>query len=352
MGQSTWHRTRLHWRALTAATMLVALAAVAAVDARPAVAGTGSTDATRAGWADRPYQAMDLGFAATAASLSINDRGQVVGGNHLWQDGRLTSLGAPVGFNRFEAREINETGMVVGVSTAPDWVTRATVWHRGAFTTIELPGGMASYAISVNDLGTVFGGGDTTSPDQGFLWHRGKLTMLWHNNPYAAQTGINNWGDVVGEYEPTPGYPCDCRGYRWHRGVLTDLGDLGGEGLWPNQPADVNNRREIVGGALTTTEDRHAYLWRGGVIRDLGTLGGPTSSAVAISDRGEVIGHADTATGTRHPFRWQHGTMTDLTTLGLRPTDQVVDINSQGHILGLRDGRATLFVPAAGAAPW
>lgn len=350
MSQPTRSLPRLSRRTVTAAAVMVALALGVAVDARPATAGAAPAGTGPAGeaahirWAARPYQARDLGFTANAWSLSINDRGQVVGGNHLWQNGQLTSLGAPAGFDWFEAREINETGMVVGVSTAPDWLTRATVWDRGTFTTIELPGGLASYAVSINDLGTVFGGGDTTSPDQGFLWHRGKLTMLWHHNPYAAQTGINNWGDVVGEYEPTPGYPCDCRGYRWHRGVLTDLGDLGGEGLWPNQPADVNNRREIVGGALTTTEDRHAYLWRDGVIRDLGTLGGPTSTAVAISDRGEVIGHADTATGARHPFRWQHGTMTDLTTLGLRPTDRVVDINSQGHILGIRDGRATLFV--------
>ncbi|WP_326550741.1 hypothetical protein [Micromonospora sp. NBC_01813] len=68
------------------------------------------------------------------------------------------------------------------------------------------------------------------------------------------------------------------------------------------------------------------------------------SLAVAISDRGEVIGHSETATGASHPFRWHRGTMVDLTTLGLRPTDRVVDVNVWGHIVGIRDGRATLFV--------
>ncbi|MFV2083839.1 hypothetical protein [Micromonospora sp. LOL_021] len=130
----------------------------------------------------------------------------------------------------------------------------------------------------------------------------GHPAPLWHNNQYAAQIGINNWGDIVGEYEPTPsGFPCYCRGARWHRGVLTDLGDLGSDGAWSNRPADVNNRREMVGSSTTHDGNSHACLWRA-------------------------------------------GTMIDLTTLGLRATDEVVEINSSGQIVGIRDGRATLFV--------
>lgn len=328
-------------RRRVAAVIAVAVAVpIGAVVGPSSAAGSGAL----ADWAARPYQATDLGFAATGWSLAINDRGQVVGGGYRWQAGQLTPLGTPAGYRSFTAREINEAGTVLGNATTNSGISRATVWQRGTFTPIEIPDAGSSYAVSINDRGVVFGTAEVTSPSQSFLWHRGTLTMLWHNNGYAAQVGINNWGDLVGEYEPTPGYPCNCRGARWHQGVLTDLGDLGGEGLWPNQPADVNNRREIVGGALTAAQDRHAYLWRDGVIRDLGTLGGPTSTAAAISDRGEVVGHSDTATGASHPFRWHRGTMVDLTTLGLRPTDRVVDINIWGHILGIRDGRATLFV--------
>ncbi|WJK41798.1 hypothetical protein O7608_05115 [Solwaraspora sp. WMMA2056] len=354
MGQSlrTFPRTSPRVATVRVATVRVATVLVATlamsigVAVGPSAAGAGgpTADGAAASRTDRPYRAVDLGFAATEWSLAINDRGQVVGGGHLWQAGELTPLGAPDGFDRFHAAEINEAGMVVGNAITATGLSQVAVWHRGAFTTIEIPDAGSSYAVSINDLGVVFGTAEVTSPDQSFLWHRGELTMLWHNNAYAAQTGINNWGDIVGEYEPTPGYPCNCRGYRWHRGVRTDLGTLGGDGLWPNQPADVNNRREIVGGSTTADRQWHAYLWRDGAIRDLGTLGGADSSAVAISDRGVVIGHADTATGASHPFRWQHGTMVDLTTLGLRPTDRVVDVNVRGQIVGIRDGRATLFV--------
>jgi len=54
-----------------------------------------------------------------------------------------------------------------------------------------------------------------------------------------------------------------------------------------------------------------------------------------------ILGH----TPESHPFLWERGTMIDLTTRGLRPTDQVKDINTWGRIVGVRDGRATLFVP-------
>lgn len=331
---------------LAAASMLILTGVTTAGPAAAQDRPTAGADITQAG---RPYHAIDLGFTVTNRHLTINDRGQVAGsGNgtgYLWQAGQVTPLGPPAGYDRFTASEINEAGTVVGTVWGGSG-SQAATWHRGSFTVIDRlhPQATASYGISINDWGVVFGTGESTSPDQSFKWHRGTLTPLWHNNPYTNQIGINNWGDIVGEYEPTPGYPCDCRAARWHRGVLTDLGDLGGDGLWPNQPADVNNRREIVGYSTTPDLEQHAYLWRDGVIRDLGTLGGAHSFAVAISDRSVVIGHADTADGSRHPFLWRAGKMIDLTTLGLRATDEVVEINSAGQIVGIRDGRATLFV--------
>ncbi|ROO52563.1 putative HAF family extracellular repeat protein [Micromonospora sp. Llam0] len=345
--QSSVTRTPRRRAVSLAATSMLILTGVTM--AGPAAAQDRATGAAHFTPADRPYRAIDLGFTVNYRSLTINDRGQVLGsgtGNgYLWQAGQVTRLDPPAGFDRFTASEINEAGTVVGTVWGGSG-SHAATWHRGEFTVIDRlhPQATASYGISINDWGVVFGTGESTSPDQSFTWRRGTLTPLWHNNPYSAQVGINNWGDIVGEYEPTPGYPCNCRGARWHRGVLTDLGDLGGDGLWPNQPADVNNRREIVGSSTTHNGDSHAYLWRDGVIRDLGTLGGAHSFAVAINDRGVVIGHADTAAGSRHPFRWRAGTMIDLTTLGLRATDEIVEINSFGQIVGIRDGRATLFV--------
>ncbi|MDG4763101.1 hypothetical protein O7632_03090 [Solwaraspora sp. WMMD406] len=334
---------------MTRTPRTLALAAVLALAATGTLTAAPAPDPAAADSGERHYHAIDLGFTANYYSLTMNDRGQVVGSstNHTyrWQAGRLTLLAPPPGFTRFTVGDINERGTVVGTAWAGDGTSQAAVWRHGTFTLIDRIAGRAAYGMSINDWGTVYGTSESvTSPDQSFLWRAGTLTPLWHNNPYSSQVGINNWGDIVGQYEPLPGYPCLCRGARWHDGELTDLGDLGGTGWWLNEPTDVNNRREIVGNSATAAGESHAYLWRNGVIRDLGTLGGRGSAAAAISDRGVIVGLAHTVDGAVHPFRWQGGTMVDLTTVGLRATDRVVDVDSMGRILGVRDGRATLFV--------
>ncbi len=54
---------------------------------------------------------------------------------------------------------------------------------------------------------------------------------------------------------------------------------------------DVNNRGEVVGGAVTAAGQWHAYLWRGGRMTDLGAPPGLAwSEALALNDRGAVVG--------------------------------------------------------------
>ncbi len=76
--------------------------------------------------------------------------------------------------------------------------------------------------------------------------------------------------------------------FLWDRGVLTDLGTLGGtngEAYW------INDAAEIVGRAdLTATTNHHAVLWKNGKITDLGVAAGwPCSTAIDINARGQVI---------------------------------------------------------------
>jgi probable HAF family extracellular repeat protein len=126
-----------------------------------------------------------------------------------------------------------------------------------------------------------------------------------------------------------------------HRGKLrhytiTNLGTLGGTF---SEGVGVNNRG-LVSGNSTLPGDLvvHAFLWEKGVMADLGTLGGPSSKtpeAWPPNNSGEVPGYSDTLTpdpnkenfcafvtgfgntdNTCLPLVWHNGGITPLPLLG------------------------------------
>ena len=100
------------------------------------------------------------------------------------------------------------------------------------------------------------------------------------------------------------------------RGVLTDLGTLGGTF---SIPIWLSNTGEAVGAATTPGDQAiHASLWRNGVIGDLGAVNGDDCSfANAINSRSQIVGVTlSCATGDERAFLWEDGgPMVDLNTL-------------------------------------
>ena len=78
----------------------------------------------------------------------------------------------------------------------------------------------------------------------------------------------------------------------------------------------------------------HAFFWDRGVLTDIGTLGGNNGTASWISDGGQVIGTADLPDGTHHAFAWRKGKITDLGTVGGDPCSNGFHINSSGQVVG------------------
>jgi probable HAF family extracellular repeat protein len=142
-----------------------------------------------------------------------------------------------------------------------------------------------------------------------------ELGTLGGTSSYA--TAMNDRGEVVGRGQTADG---TYHGFRWRRGVMTDLGDV-------INPLAINNRGQIAGYRDTDAGGR-AFVWTRGRLRDLGTLGGSSSFALAINDRGQVVGTSATADGRNHTFLWTNGRMRQL------PLDSVSGINNRGQVAG------------------
>jgi probable HAF family extracellular repeat protein len=114
-----------------------------------------------------------------------------------------------------------------------------------------------------------------------------------------------------------------------------DLGTLAGG--FRTYALAINSAGQVVGASTLPSGDTHAFLWDRGVMTDLGTLGGDFSEAHGINDRGGVVGVSTTAEGESRAFLWEKGVMTDLGTVGER-SSVALAINSRGQIVGGADG--------------
>jgi len=197
----------------------------------------------------------------------------------LWDDGFMTDLGVLPGLSFSNSRTISNTGLVAGDSTrngGPPFY--AVLWQKnGQILGLgTLPGGFASFAIGVNELGQVVGASRTANRNvHAFLWQDkviSDLGTLLTTDTQSVARAINDRGQIVGESSQFIGDP----------------------------PAG----------------QRHSVLWENGEITDLGSLGGISGTARAINSLGQIVGQSTLASGDTHGFIWENGTMNDLGTLG------------------------------------
>jgi probable HAF family extracellular repeat protein len=132
---------------------------------------------------------------------------------------------------------------------------------------------------------------------------------------FSEAVGINNRGWVSG-YSTLPGDSV-IHGFFWRKGVMTDLGTLGGPNSFAPEGWPPNERGEVAGLSDTSALDPNAenfcglfnfltgdpyicrpFVWRHGVLTALPTLGGNNGAALAINNRGQLAGVSETGTAT------------------------------------------------------
>jgi probable HAF family extracellular repeat protein len=298
------------------------------------------------------YAVVDLGTLHGSASvaLSINNKGQIVGGSTIAGDTAfhafvvqsgtqglvLQDLGTRFGGTNSQALAINANGDMIGATVVAGHMR--AVLDTGTPQQIGTLGGQSSVARGINNRSDVVGysalGGDNAA--HAFLYsHQNLFDLGTLGGTNSAASAINNRGDIVGTSETlTP----DVTQAFLYSGGLRSLGTLGGKN---SSAVDINERGDVVGSADTAAGTTHAFLFADGAMRDLGTLGGDSSNAFGINDSGDVVGGAQFAIDntTSHAFILGRCQLTDLNSLIPSDSGWVLNearaINNSGEIVGI-----------------
>lgn len=265
---------------------------------------------------------------------AINDRGWSVG---FSTNGLIDPLvgGAPVDTAvLWNGREIQDLGTLGGL-----WSLATGITNGGQVV------GMATIDESPDPFWGLIGA-PWPSPTHPFIWNQGKMTDLGTlGGPDAIiAAGCVNQGLAVGSsltsYTPdsNTGFP-PVAPFAWIKGAMKNLGTLGGSFGFAQCG---NNRGQVIGASslaehpfacFTGEPGCHPFLWERGVLRDLGTLGGDNGLPIWINDAGEIVGEASTANNqATHAFLWRKGVITDLGSLG--DHSHATAINSKSQVVG------------------
>jgi probable HAF family extracellular repeat protein len=252
----------------------------------------------------------DLGAAGvgSSAALDINEAGQVVGIQGTasgwsavsWFHGSATYLeNLPGGVS--SASGINDAGQIVGESEATvNSLSHASVWKDGKLSTMATVGGSGSgIALKINNAGDIVGYSANAKGEQRpTLWKNGSPVDLGTlGGPDGVARAINQQGQIVGASSVPYGTGFTTHATLWYGGAVTDLGTLGGS---HSRAHAINASGQIVGVSSTPDGRLHPVVWRSATTSpvDIATLVDASAAGLQIeepadiNDRGQIVATA------------------------------------------------------------
>jgi len=196
---------------------------------------------------------------------------------------------------------INDFGTIVGYGNPG--TARGLIWWSNVRVT-HAKG--TSFLEARNDYGTSVG---LDLVDEGILVNGSTITPIVldvNNGGVFEVKGINNWGIIVGRYEP-PNY-FGAHGFkRWKNGTTHTLDFPGASGS--TEPDGINDDGTVVGSYFTPDDSVRGFIFHNG---QWATLDYPHASATVlagISNDDKIIGNAfDFETASNTPFLYENGT--------------------------------------------
>ena len=320
-----------------------------------------------------PYSINGFGLMSGAAARSATTTQAVLWYRELKFDIGIPGLGGP----NSVANGVNDLGQVVGqaessVANSEDFcgfnaygfpsktACVPFLWQDTKMTALPTLGGPNGVANGINRGGLVAGFAENLQQDPGcpvyefkpVIWTQGKAQQLPlpAGDAVGAALAINDEGQAVGisgsclPFDPNLGlYMRDTHAVIWQNGVVTDLGNLGGDGgFGGNHACAINNYGQVVGHSdLAGDTAFHGYVWNKTTgMKDIGTLAGDFASlALGINDGGVVVGASISANFSFRAFLWENGAMTDLNNVITANSPlylvQAKAINGSGEITGI-----------------
>jgi probable HAF family extracellular repeat protein len=269
----------------------------------------------------------------------------------LWQNGAMTDLGLPQGFDSCVPSSINNLGQIVGTAEVENGPSAAFVWSS-QFGIQLLPTTFSG--IGINDAGEIVTADESgIGGSQLFQFTNGSANLQHSFNGTAA--GINNHGDVA----LTMGGPTDYEAALYDPST-SSYTRLGFTSTQLSFAAGINDNSEVLANTISGQSSggspiSHPYLWDpASGLHDLGIANG-SGYAYSINSLGDAVGTFDNYSNSYWSFLYTHGVLIDLnssldpvTGLGWN-TLVAMQINDHGQIVGsgIHNGvpRAFLLTP-------
>jgi uncharacterized membrane protein len=183
----------------------------------------------------------------------------------------------------------NGSGVNVGfyLDTARTPRVHGMLLQGTQFTAVNYPNALSTWALGINQLGSVVGAFNKPAGTKGFRLANGKYTPIAYAGAQATSAqAINDHGDIVGSYS----IGAMSHGYLWQNGKFTTI-DWAGS-IYGSLLTGVNNSGVMVGNKIGA-DHNFGFLYQNGVIKKIVYAGAIAAAAGGINNNGLIAGTLD-----------------------------------------------------------